>query len=147
MIRTRSHGKIRLQGKRKDNIQQEERKKKKDSAYKRHGKCERHKHNIQRTFALRYAVQYDASYSVVGVPGQGQPCGTAPPNLFEPAMLGEPINTSARPRGKPRETDLRRLEPNEDESQHEARRVPTTSSVAGSVVVREWSLRDVWYRN
>ncbi|KAK1126593.1 hypothetical protein K0M31_004222 [Melipona bicolor] len=83
---------------------------------------------------------------MAGVPGQGQSCATTPPNLVEPAMLGKPINTSVRSRRRPRKTDLGRAEASADESGHEALRVPTTSSVAGSVTVREWSLRDVWYR-
>lgn len=90
----------------------------------------------------RGAERRVAVASDVWDPGAAVRCCPTQPHV-EPAMLGEPINTSARARGNPSESDSNREQSSGADSRHEARRVPTTNSVAGSVVVREWSLRDV----
>lgn len=85
------------------------------------------------------------------VPGTPRRCPTQP---RRPCRGREPINTSARARGAADAAERDRARPNTAERGRTrpspgTRRIefPTASGVAGSVVVQEWSPRDVWYRN
>lgn len=85
------------------------------------------------------------------VPGTPRRC---PTQLRRPCRGRESINTSARVRGAadvaerdrtlPNVAERGRTRPSPGTRQTE---FPTAGGVAGSVVVQEWSLRDVWYRN
>jgi len=70
----------------------------------------------------------------------------APPSLVDgSAMPGrEPINTSVRARGTADAAEAGRARPSPGTRRPE---LAAMGGVAGSVVVREWSPRDVWHRN
>lgn len=77
-----------------------------------------------------------------------RPCAAPLPHpassTGRPCRGREPINTSVRARGAADAAERGRARPSPGTRRAE---FPTMGGVAGSVVVREWSPRDVWHRN
>lgn len=77
-----------------------------------------------------------------------RPCAAPLPHpassTGRPCRGREPINTSVQARGAADVAERGRARPSPGTRRPE---FPTMGGVAGSVVVREWSTRDVWYRN
>lgn len=77
-----------------------------------------------------------------------RPCAVPLPHpassTERPCRGREPINTSARARSAAEAAERGRARPSPGTRRTER---PTMGGVAGSVVVREWSPRDVWHRN